>query len=140
MTSVAVSIADNDSATPSTGPVYLPLVAHPPARPDLTASAIHSAGCTLEVVVANQDDGPVSAPFWVAESNSGGPIAAGAQLYAHADSAAAGNVWGVILEQDEQAGVSYNTIAGAIAGSGIEAPAVTLSAMLPEGLSQRPHE
>lgn len=62
---VTVAIADNDSPTPTTHTVYLPLLSVPGDVTDLVVEQITTEGGQLSVVIANQGSTPISTPFWV---------------------------------------------------------------------------
>jgi uncharacterized repeat protein (TIGR01451 family) len=72
------------------------------------------------------------------ESGFSGTIAAGAQLYAQADSANTNDPYGGIVENHEATGGAYNNIMGPVtAGATLQAPAIESNGLLPDELPTR---
>ena len=110
---VGDDVTDTDTATVYLGPapapaeskIYLPIITNnyappapaPPAAPDLVVESIIATGSSVQVVVKNQGDGPVTDEFWVDVYINPDPVPTGVNQIWN-DLCDEGLVWGITAD------------------------------------------
>ncbi len=96
---VTVTIADNDSDSESGGSsqIFLPLILGrvQPAAPDLVVQSINATNSSLQLVIKNQGNAPVTSDFWVDVYLNPQPVPTGVNQVWNDGRSLYGAVWGV---------------------------------------------